>query len=234
MPYYGIGFDIYYIVLVLPAIVISLLASARVKSTFSRYSKYRTMRGITGYMAARKILDDNGLSGVQIMRVPGELTDYYDPKSGTVYLSDSVYDRDSVGAVGVAAHEAGHAVQYAQEYFPIKIRTAIIGVTNIGSTLSMPMIVLGIILSFEPLILIGVILFSTVAVFQLVTLPVEFNASKRAIAVLEGSGMLESNELSGAKRVLSAAAMTYVAALILSVAQILRLVLVFLGGRRRK
>ncbi|NLL91580.1 MAG: zinc metallopeptidase [Ruminococcaceae bacterium] len=234
MPYYGIGFDIYYIILVLPAIVISLLASAKVKSTFGRYSKYRTLRGITGYMAARKILDDNGLANVQIMRVPGELTDYYDPKSRIVYLSDSVYDSDSVGAVGVAAHEAGHAVQYAQEYFPIKIRSAIIGVTNIGSALSMPMIILGIILSIEPLILIGVILFSTVAVFQLVTLPVEFNASRRAIAVLEGSGMLESNELSGARKVLSAAAMTYVAALILSVAQILRFVLVFLGGRRRK
>ena len=228
--YYGI--DIYYIILVLPAIIFSMWAQSKVTSTFNRYSKERTYSGMTGYEAARRILAANGLYHVNVERVSGNLTDHYDPKTNVIRLSDSVFGSNSVAAVGVAAHEAGHAVQYAQQYAPIKLRTAIIPVTNIGSTLSVPMVLVGFLMGMQPLVNLGLVLFATVAVFQLVTLPVEFNASRRAVEALELGGTMAEEELRGVKKVLSAAAMTYVAALAVSVANLLRLVLRF-GGRNR-
>lgn len=228
--YYGI--DIYYIILVLPALMFSLWAQAKVKSTFNRYSRERTYSGMTGYEAARRILAANGLYNVQVERVAGSLTDHYDPKSNVIRLSDSVFNSNSVAAVGVAAHEAGHAVQYAQSYAPIKLRAAIIPVTQIGSQLSIPLVLIGFLMGAESLVSIGLLLFATVAIFQLVTLPVEFNASRRAVAALEMSGSISDDEIYGVKKVLSAAAMTYVAALAVAVANLLRLVLRF-GNRSR-
>ena len=228
--YYGI--DIYYIILVLPALVFSMWAQAKVNSTFNRYTKERTYSGMTGYEAARRILAANGLYHVNVERVSGNLTDHYDPKANVIRLSDSVFSSNSVAAVGVAAHEAGHAVQYAQHYAPIKLRTAIIPITNIGSTISIPLVLIGFFMGAQPLVNLGLLLFATVAVFQLVTLPVEFNASRRAVNALEMGGTMADEELKGVKKVLSAAAMTYVAALAVSVANLLRLVLRF-GGRNR-
>ncbi len=226
------GFDMYYFVLVVPALILSLWAQYKVNSTFSSYSKVGTGRGLTGHDAARRILDQNGLHHVRIEHTPGKLTDHFDPRTNVVKLSDSVYNSRSIAAVGVAAHEVGHAVQYAESYAPMKLRAAIIPMTNFGSTLSIPLIFLGFFLSIEPLVTVGILLFSFVALFQLVTLPVEFNASSRALATLDSQGMLSAEELSGTKRVLSAAALTYVAALIMSLAQLLRLLLLF-GGRSR-
>jgi len=228
--YYGI--DTYYLILVIPAMIFSMWAQAKVNSTFKRYSQQRTYSGMTGYEAARRILAANGLYNVQVKRVAGNLTDHYDPKTNVIRLSDSVFGSNSVAAVGVAAHEAGHAVQYAQNYAPIKLRSAIIPVTNIGSQLSIPLVLIGAFMGMEPLINIGLLLFATVAVFQLVTLPVEFNASRRAVNALEMSGSIGDEELYGVKKVLGAAAMTYVAALAVAVANLLRLILRF-GGRRR-
>lgn len=228
--YYGI--DIYYLILVIPAMIFSMWAQARVNSTFKRYSQQRTYSGMTGYEAARRILAANGLYNVQVERVAGNLTDHYDPKTNVIRLSDSVFGSNSVAAVGVAAHEAGHAVQYAQNYAPIRLRAAIIPVTNIGSQLSIPLVLIGAFMGMDSLINIGLLLFATVAVFQLVTLPVEFNASRRAVYALEMSGSIGDEELYGVKKVLSAAAMTYVAALAVAVANLLRLILRF-GGRRR-
>lgn len=229
---YLYGIDIYYIILVLPAIAFSMWAQAKVNSTFNRYSKERTYSGMTGYEAARRILAANGLYHVNVERVSGNLTDHYDPKTNAIRLSDSVFGSNSVAAVGVAAHEAGHAVQYAQNYAPIKLRAAIIPITNIGSTLSMPLVLLGFFMGMQPLVNLGLLLFATVAVFQLVTLPVEFNASRRAVNALEMGGTMAEEEIRGVKKVLSAAAMTYVAALAVSLANLLRLVLRF-GGRDR-
>lgn len=231
MPYYGYGIDVYYLVLVLPALLVAMWAQYKVKSTFRAYSEQRVESGLTGVQAARRILDANGLENIRLERVGGQLTDHYDPRSGVIRLSADVYDRNTTAAVGVAAHEAGHAVQYAVGYGPIKIRNAIVPVTNIGSALSMPLIVLGFILSFGPLVTIGIALFSLVTVFQLVTLPVEFNASRRAKLILADSGMITPEEEAGVHKVLSAAAFTYVAALLVSVMNLLRLVLLF--GRRR-
>ncbi|MBQ5325271.1 MAG: zinc metallopeptidase [Oscillospiraceae bacterium] len=228
--YYGI--DTYYLILVIPAMIFSMWAQAKVNSTFKRYSQQRTYSGMTGYEAARRILAANGLYNVQVERVAGNLTDHYDPKTNVIRLSDSVFGSNSVAAVGVAAHEAGHAVQYAQNYVPIKLRSAIIPVTNIGSQLSIPLVLIGAFMGMDPLINIGLLLFATVAVFQLVTLPVEFNASRRAVNALEMSGSIGDEELYGVKKVLGAAAMTYVAALAVAVANLLRLILRF-GGRRR-
>ncbi|MBQ7816974.1 MAG: zinc metallopeptidase, partial [Oscillospiraceae bacterium] len=210
----------------------SMWAQAKVNSTFNRYSRERTYSGMTGYEAARRILAANGLYHVNVERVSGNLTDHYDPKTNVIRLSDSVFGSNSVAAVGVAAHEAGHAVQYAQNYAPIKLRSAIIPVTNIGSQLSIPLVLIGAFMGMDPLINIGLLLFATVAVFQLVTLPVEFNASRRAVNALEMSGSIGDEELYGVKKVLGAAAMTYVAALAVAVANLLRLILRF-GGRRR-
>ncbi|MBR5485631.1 MAG: zinc metallopeptidase [Oscillospiraceae bacterium] len=223
--------DQYYLTLILPAMIIAMIAQSRVQSSFQRYSRVASRRGITGAQAARRILDAYGLNHVQIQHIAGNLSDHYDPTTNVVRLSDSVYGSTSIASIGVAAHEVGHAIQHAHGYFPIKVRTAIIPITNLGSNLSMPLLLAGILFSAPSLVNLGIILFSTMTVFQLVTLPVEFNASSRALAILEQDYILEAEELDGAKKVLSAAAMTYVAALITSAAQLLRLVLLF-GGRR--
>lgn len=223
-------YDYYYLILVIPAILIAMWAQVKVQTTFNKYSKVRATRGYTAAQIVRTILDDNGLHDVSVERVTGNLTDHYDPKSNVIRLSDSVYNSTSVAAIGVAAHEAGHAIQHAKQYVPIKIRSAIIPVSQIGSSLSIPLILLGLFFSFRPLVIGGIILFSFVAVFQFVTLPVEFNASRRALETLENREYLYGEELKGAKKTLSAAAMTYVAALLVSLMQLLRLVLLF--GRR--
>lgn len=223
--------------LVLPCLILSLWASARVNSTFKRYSDQPSSRRITGAQAAQRVLSGNGVRDVRIERVSGHLTDHYDPKTNVIRLSDSVYDSTSTAAIGVACHEAGHAVQYAQNYVPIKLRAAIIPVTNFGSKLAMPLILLGILLSAFAnfsygLVYLGIACFGLSLVFQLITLPVEFNASRRALQAIEASALLTSEELKGAQKTLSAAAMTYVAATAVSLAQLLRLLLLF-GGRSR-
>ncbi len=229
---YYYGFDWSYLVLVLPALLLALWAQSKVKSTYARYSQVRSYRNITGAQAARTILDANGLRDVRIEHIAGNLTDHYDPRARVVRLSDSVYNSSSIAAVGVAAHEVGHAVQHATNYGFLTLRNAIIPMTNLGSTLSMPLILLGLIFNSSSLALAGIALFSLVTLFQLITLPVEFNASSRALRTLESYHMLEEDELKGTRKVLSAAAMTYVAALAVSLAQLLRLLLLF-GGRRR-
>ena len=196
---YYYGFDLSYLVLVVPAILLGLWAQARVQSTYARYSRVRAVRGITADQVARRILDANGLRDVSIQRIAGSLTDHYDPRERVVRLSETVYGSPSIAAIGVAAHEVGHAVQHATGYAPLKLRTAIVSVTNIGSTLSMPLILIGILLNSSRLALVGVALFGLVAVFQLVTLPVEFNASSRALATLDGMDILGREELGGAR-----------------------------------
>ena len=237
MPYYYYGFDWTYLVIVLPCLILSLWASAHVNNTFKRYSKQISMRRLTGAQAAQRVLFNNGVTDVRIERVSGNLTDHYDPKSNVIRLSDSVYDNASTAAIGVACHEAGHAVQYAANYFPIKIRAAIIPITNIGSKLAIPLILLGVLFSTlgnysTVLVDIGIACFSLSLIFQLITLPVEFNASRRAITAIEDGGLLTDDELRGAKKTLGAAAMTYVAAVAVSLAQLIRLILLF-GGRSR-
>ncbi len=229
----------YYLIFVLPAVIFSLWASIQVNTTFQKYSKVRSARGITGAEAARRVLNANGLSHIRIERIPGNLTDHYDPRNDVIRLSESVYDNTSVAAVGVACHEAGHAVQHAENYIPVKIRSAIIPVTNIGSRLAIPLIIIGIILNaFAPKLLvlayIGVACYGLCTLFQLVTLPTEFDASKRALRSMEGYGILGSDEIGGAKRVLRAAAMTYVAALAVSLMQLLRLFMIVAGNSRRR
>ena len=230
---YYYGFDMSYLILVLPAVILAFWAQINVKNTFSKYSKIASWRGMTGYDSARRILDANGLTGVRIEKVSGDLTDHFNPKDNTVYLSDTVYSVSSAAAVGVAAHEAGHAVQYAVGYTPMKIRSAIIPVTNIGSNLAMPLVLLGIVLGFEALAYIGVAAFGLSTIFQLVTLPVEFNASSRAMKALEGAG-IDNDGLKSARRVLTAAALTYVAALAVSLANLIRIFLVAKRGSRRR
>ncbi len=231
MPFFY-TFDIYYFILIIPALLFGLWAQSQVNTNFQKYSKIGTMRGMTGAQAAEYILNQNGIYNVEVRRISGNLTDNFNPKNNTINLSDSVYNSTSIAAVGVAAHEAGHAVQHAVGYRPIKIREMVIPVTQIGSYLYLPIILLGFVFSSQYLVNLGIILFSTLAVFQLVTLPVEFNASDRAITTLANSGILYGEEINGAKKVLKAAALTYVAALVSSLAQLLRLVLLF-GGRRR-
>jgi Zn-dependent membrane protease YugP len=214
----------------------SVWASVRVNTTFKKYSSVRPASGITGAEAARRVLDANGLYNVRIERISGNLTDHFDPRSNVIRLSDSVYGSSSASAIGVAAHEAGHAVQYASGYAPLKIRNAIIPVTNFGSRLAMPLILIGLLFSgagtqFLPIAYLGIACFSLSAVFQLLTLPTEFNASRRAMQSIESSGLLRGNELSAARNVLSAAALTYVAALAVSIVQILRL-LAIVNSRR--
>lgn len=228
-----------YIVLVLPFVILSLIASARVNSSFKKYSEVFSKRGLSASEAARRVLEGNGVSGVKIERVQGHLTDHFDPRSNIIRLSENVHDSSSVAAIGVACHEAGHAVQHAKGYIPVKIRTAIVPVTNFGSKLSIPLIFIGVALSYlgeiySYMAYIGVALFGLCVIFQLVTLPVEFNASRRALNALSLYKLLDRTELSGAKKVLSAAAMTYVAALAVSVMQLLRLLLLVGGTRRRR
>ena len=222
MPGYYYGIDYSYIVFVLPALIFALWAQFNVKTTFAKYSRVSSDKGMTGYDAARLILDRNGLGYVRIEQVAGDLTDHYDPKANVIRLSQSVYGAQTAAAVGVAAHEAGHAVQYAQNYTPVKVRSAIIPVTNLASTAAFPIFLLGIVFSFSTLAYIGVILFGASVVFQLVTLPVEFNASSRAVKALADSGMSEEG-VKAARKVLTAAALTYVAALASAIGNFLRL-----------
>ena len=230
-------FDWTYLVIVLPCVLLSMWASSRVNSTFKRYASQHSRRGITGAEAAQRVLRAHGISNVAIERVSGNLTDHYDPKANVIRLSDNVHSSTSTAAIGVACHEAGHAVQYARNYAPIKLRAAIIPVTNFGSRLAMPLILLGVLLTAlegasYTFIYLGIGCFSLSLVFQLITLPVEFNASRRAVEAIETAELLTPEELTGAKKTLSAAAMTYVAATAVSLAQVLRLLLIF-GGRRR-
>lgn len=223
--------------ILIPCIILSYWASANVNSTFKRYSKQYSVRRLTGAEAARRVLSANGVSGVRIERVSGSLTDHYDPRTNVIRLSDDVYDNPSTAAIGVACHEAGHAVQYAVGYAPIRLRSAIIPITNFGSRLAFPLILAGILLTslsnrFYSLVDLGILCFSLSLVFQLVTLPVEFNASSRALKSIESCGLLNDQEMVGARKTLRAAAMTYVAATAVSLGQLLRLMMIF--GRRRR
>lgn len=226
-----------YIILVLPAVLFSLWASRKVKTTYQQYQTQYNSRNITGAQAARFILDRNGLSNIRIEQTSGTLTDHYDPSANVIRLSSGVYGSTSSAAVGVACHEAGHAIQYATNYAPIRLRTAIVPITNIGSKLATPLILVGLLLGsllpfFSTLAYVGVACFALCTVFQLITLPTEFDASRRALQCIETNNLLYGNELVGAKKVLSAAALTYVAALAVSLTQLLRYVLI-LGKRRR-
>lgn len=232
MPYYY-GFDYYYLVLVLPCVLLAFWAQARVNSTFQKYARVYSRRNLTGAEAAAAVLRAGGVTNVRIERVSGHLTDHFDPRSNVIRLSDSVYGSTSVASIGVAAHEAGHAVQYAVGYVPMKVRAAIIPTTNLGSTLSMPLILIGLIFNFGVLITVGIAFFGLSTLFQLVTLPVELDASHRALEAIRAGVLLYDDEYPMAKKTLWAAAMTYVAALAVSLAQLLRLILIF-GGRGRR
>jgi Zn-dependent membrane protease YugP len=224
-------FDNYYFLLVLPAIILSLIAQSSVRSAYNKFAKVYSRRGLSGAETARRILDSNGFNDVRVEMTGGYLTDHYDPRENVIRLSEEVYRSASLSAVGIAAHEAGHAVQYAEGYGPVKIRSAIIPITQFGSSLTMPLILIGFFLSLPILINIGLVFFALAIVFQVITLPVEFNASQRAVRALESTGMLEYEEVDMAKKVLRAAAMTYLAALAVSLAQFTRF---FALGRRRR
>ncbi len=218
-------FDPYYLIFVVPALILSLYAQVKVNSTFSRYSKIPSRRGVTGAEAARYLLEANGISDVRIEPVAGSLTDHYDPSSKTLRLSAPVYNQTSISAIGVAAHETGHAIQHARGYKPLVLRSTLVPIANIGSGAGPLMAIFGIIFSWGWMINLGLILFGAAVLFYLVTLPVEFNASKRAVTILESSGTLGGEELAGVKKVLSAAAMTYVASAVVAIANFLRLIL---------
>lgn len=225
-----------YLLLVMPALLLSLWAQVRVKSAYSKMSRQMASSGYTGAQAAAAMLRSQGVMDVKIEQTKGQLTDHFDPRVNTIRLSEGVYNSTNLAAIGIACHEAGHAVQYAQNYAPIKIRSAIIKVTNIGSYAGLPLALIGFFMSIEPLIYIGLGLYSMIAVFQLITLPVEFNASNRAVQVMDEIGLVRTDEeRRGAKRVLSAAALTYVAALAVTLANLLRFILIFTsrGNRRR-
>ena len=230
--YYGTGyFDTAFVAFVVPALIFSLAMQIMVKSAYRRQARVRNARGITGAQAAERVLRHCGVTGVRVEPTHGRLSDHYDPRHRVIRLSHEVYGGASVAAVGIAAHEAGHAAQHADVYLPIKVRNAILPVCNVGSWLALPLILLGMVLEFYGLVTVGLALFSLVALFQLVTLPVEFNASRRALRVIEAEGMLEGSDYAGAQKVLRAAAMTYVAALVMAVVNLLRVMLRF---RRRR
>jgi len=232
LPFYYYGFDPTYF-LVLIGVVLSLLASARVKSTYAKYSKERSLGGMTGAQAAERILSMAGVYDVTVRHVPGNLTDHFDPRNKTLNLSDSVYGSASIAAIGVAAHEAGHALQHDRGYAPLKLRSMLVPVANIGAKISWPLILIGLLLGGSSVLIeIGILMFSLAVAFQLITLPVEYNASGRAMNLLSETGILYHDELPKAKKVLNAAALTYVAAAATSILQLLRLVLLF-GNRRR-
>lgn len=239
MPYYyGYGDFLannIYCILLIPVMLLSLWAQLQVSGNFRRYSAQRSRRGLTGAQAAEAVLRSHGVYDVSIRPCRGSLTDHYDPRDNTIYLSEDVYAAPTIAAVGVACHEAGHAVQYAVGYGPVRLRQAIIPVTQLGSKFSFILLLLGMFLYSQTLFLVGILLFSLTTVFQLVTLPVEFNASHRAIETIESEYLLEGDEVYGARKVLRAAALTYVAALLMSALQLLRFVLIFLGrnGNRR-
>ena len=229
-------YDYYFLILVVPAMLIALWAQIKVKTTFASQSKRLSSRGLTGAQAAMQVLKYYGINDVRIERVAGDLTDHYDPRTNVIRLSDKVYNNTSIAAIGVACHEVGHAIQHATNYAPVKIRTAIVPITNLGAKLSVPLIILGLILSsfgevFVTIAYIGCALYGLVTIFQLVTLPTEFNASSRALKTIEETNLLQGEEFKQAKQVLSAAAMTYVAALAVSLAQLMRF-LIIVGGRR--
>ena len=228
---YRYYFDPTYFLLII-GMFLSLAASAKVKSTFARYSRVRSASGITGAEAARRILQMAGIRDVTIVPISGSLTDHYDPRSKRLALSQDVYDNTSVAAVSVAAHECGHAIQHAINYVPLTLRSAIVPIANFGSTLSWPLFLAGLLFSIRPLVMLGILLFSFAVIFQLVTLPVEFNASSRALKMLGSSGMLGPDESKSARKVLTAAALTYVAALASSILQLFRLI-ILAGGRDR-
>ena len=236
MPYYYYGYgdaaaQSIYLVVLIPVLLLSFWAQTQVNGNFKRYSRVMNARRITGAQAAEMVLRAHGVRNVRIVGSSGTLSDHYDPRNNTIYLSNGVYDAATIAAVGVAAHETGHAVQHATGYGPLGLRNAIIPLTNFGSKLSMPLILLGLILNSYTLAMTGIIAFSMVALFQLITLPVEFDASNRALAALEGCNFLVGEEVKQSRKVLSAAAMTYVAAALTAVLQLLRLVLIF-GNRR--
>ncbi len=224
-------FDVYYLYLVVPALILSMYAQFKVSSAFTKYSKVISQRGYTGAFVARKILDLNGLTNITVEKVSGNLTDHYDPVKKVVRLSDSVYSSNSVAALGVAAHETGHAIQHSSSYIPLKIRTAIFPVVSISSKIAIPLAIFGFILGAPTLVDFGIILFSAVVAFQVITLPVEFNASTRALKILENTAILSDDETKSAKKVLTAAALTYLAAALTSLASLARLIL--LNNRRR-
>lgn len=233
MPYFPYFYiDPYYLLLVVPALILSVIAQIQVKTTFRRYQSVASRSGLTAAQACRLILDRNNLQSIGVETVAGELTDHYDPRARVIRLSASVASSTSVAAIGVAAHEAGHAVQYQQNYFPIRVRAAIIPITQIGTSIAPLLLVAGLLFSYQPLVSVGLLGFFLMVVFQLVTLPVEFNASRRALTALSEGGLMEPTEIAQTRKVLSAAAMTYVAALLVSLANFLRLFLLF-GGRRR-
>ena len=226
MPFY-LGIDEYFLLFIVPAMIFSLAMQIMVKSAYKKQSRVRNARGITGAMAAQMVLDANGVQNVRIEATRGRLSDHYDPRANVIRLSEGVYGTASVAAVGIAAHEAGHAAQHAKHYVPIKARNAILPVCNIGSMLAIPLMILGFMLDFFGLVTLGLALYALIVVFQLVTLPVEFNASRRALQAIEGQNILQGGERAGAKKVLTAAAMTYVAALVVSLANLLRFLLRF-------
>ena len=232
MPYYGYGFyydPTYFLVLI--GVIVTVLASARVNGTYAKYARVRSMTGMTGAQAAERILYQAGIRDVKIEHVRGNLTDHYDPSSRTVRLSDATYNSSSVAAVGVAAHECGHVLQHYEGYAPLKFRTALVPAANIGSKLGIPMILIGVLLGANStLVTIGIWVFALAVLFQIVTLPVEFNASHRAVQILDRQGILAGEEVRQCRKVLNAAALTYVAAAAASILQLLRLVILF-GGR---
>lgn len=229
MPYFFM--DYYYIILVIPAMLLAVWAQFKVKSTYNKFSKVSNTKGITGAYAAQAVLTHYGINDVRIEQVSGKLTDHYDPKAKVIRLSEGVYGSSSIAAVGIACHEAGHAAQHAQDYAPIKIRNSLVPVCNIGSSLGIPLALLGYFLGFEPLITVGLLLYAVIALFHVVTLPVELNASRRAMNVIDDTGLLQDDEQSGAKKVLTSAAMTYVASMLVAIANLLRLVLRFNNRR---
>lgn len=234
--YYG-GYGYYYLdptyILVIICAIVSMIASARVTSVFNKFNRVAAASGLTGAEAAQRILHAAGIYDVSVEHVRGNLSDHYDPRSKVLRLSDSTYSSRSVAAIGVAAHECGHAIQHQEEYGPLTLRSTLVPVANIGSKAAIPIILLGCILSYnQTLIQVGIIAFSLAVIFQLVTLPVEFNASSRALSMLKEQGILSQNEVPMSRKVLTAAAMTYVAAAASSIIQLLRLILLF-GGRRR-
>lgn len=228
--YYGI--DSTYIILIMPALLFALWAQIQVKSTFAKYSKIANQHGYTGAQVVRMILDRNGLQDIGIERIRGHLTDHYDPSKGVIRLSDDVYSSTSVAAIGVAAHECGHAVQHATQYGPLVIRNSSISITGFASNMAIPLFFIGLLFNSDSFALAGIVLFSVAVAIQLITLPVEFNASSRALATLEDSRILYDDEIPPARKVLRAAALTYVAATVVSIMTLLRLILLF-GGRRR-
>lgn len=238
MPYYFYGYGDFlanniYVLLLVPVLILSVWAQVQVSGSFRKYSQAVNRRHMTGAQAAEAVLRAHGVYDVPIRPCRGSLTDHYDPRDNTIYLSEDVYGAPTVAAVGVACHEAGHAVQYAVGYGPIKVRSAIIPVTQFGSRFSFILLFIGLILYSQPLFLVGILLFSLTTIFQLVTLPVEFDASHRALETIDGQGLLDEEELRGARKVLRAAALTYVAALLMSLVQLLRYLLIFLGRSQR-